>query len=137
MDQYVEELTNFTEEERATHRDYAGFNLMLISMAEEDGTSAPPQGSIVRPPRMALVTNSGGGGVLSARWLSEEETRLGGVSNGIDGSTMHLWTKVKQGQDALASAIQRPHHSEEELCENLFSVLSSVIPFAIRRITTH
>jgi uncharacterized protein with NRDE domain len=126
MEQYVEELTNvdLTEEERATHRDYAGFNLMLISMAEEDGTSVPPRGSIVRPPRMSLVTNSGGGGVLSVRWLSEEETRHSGVSNGIDSSTMQLWTKVKQGQDALASAIQKPHDTEEELCEDLFSVLS-------------
>lgn len=129
MDQYVEELTKefLTEEEQFTHRDYAGFNMMLISVAEEDGTPEAAQESTVRPPRMALVTNSGGGGVLSARWLSEEETRHSGVSNGVDGKNMHLWTKVKQGQDALEAVIRTPHQSEEELCKHLFSILAYVV----------
>ncbi|KIM28439.1 hypothetical protein M408DRAFT_33261, partial [Serendipita vermifera MAFF 305830] len=109
MDQYVEELTKtaVTEEERATHQDYAGFNLMLISVASEDNASEPAKpGGTVRRPRMALVTNYGGGGVLSARWLDEQESALHGISNGVDHKTMHLWTKVKEGQDSLEASIK-------------------------------
>ncbi|PVF97677.1 hypothetical protein CPB86DRAFT_785632 [Serendipita vermifera] len=126
MEQHVNALTEIptTEEERIIHRDYAGFNLLLISVAEEDGAPEPTGDGAVRRPRMALVTNSGGGGVLSARWLDEKETALHGVSNGIDGVTMHLWTKVKEGEECLKEAINAPHLVEDELCEHIFSVLS-------------
>lgn len=134
MEGYIKSLTRapLTEEERLTHRDYAGFNLTLISMAEEDGAVDPTDGSSVRPPRMALVTNSGGGGTLTARWLSKEETKCGGMSNGVDGSTMDLWTKVKMGRNALDSVINTPHRTEEELCEDLFAILASVIPLYLQ-----
>jgi len=125
MDQHLEALTMtaLTEEERAEHRDYAGFNLMLISVASEDDAQVK-DGSAVRKPRMALVTNSGGGGVLSARRLDEHETCLQGVSNGVDGKTMDLWTKVKEGENALEAAIKPPYKDEETFIERLFAILS-------------
>jgi uncharacterized protein with NRDE domain len=131
MEQHVNELTDIptTEEERVTHRNYAGFNLVLISVAEKDGAQAPADGSSVRAPHMALVTNSGDGGVLSSRWLNEAETCLHGVSNGIDGVTMQLWTKVKTGEDSLKEAMRTPDLEEDKLCEHLFSVLSYVFFF--------
>jgi uncharacterized protein with NRDE domain len=127
MEQHVENLTGtaITEEERAKILDYAGFNLLLISMASEDNApESTVKNSAVRKPRMVLVTNGGGGGVLDARWLDESETCLHGVSNGVDGKTMHLWTKVQEGEDALNAAIQPPYKSEEEFIEQLFMVLA-------------
>ena len=123
----MENLTKtvITEEEGTNIMDYAGFNLLLISMASEDNAPEPTvKNSAVRRPRMALVTNGGGGGVLNARWLDESETSLHGVSNGVDGKTMHLWTKVQEGEDALNSAIQPPYKGEEEFIEQLFIVLA-------------
>jgi hypothetical protein len=131
MEQHVNELTGIptTEEERITYRDYAGFNLLLISVAEEDGAPVGAEDSSMRRPRMALVTNSGGGGELSSRWLDETEIRLGGVSNGIDGVTMHLWTKIKEGQEGLKESIDTPDLVEDKLCEHLFSGLSYALSF--------
>ena len=134
MQQHVDTLTNtaVTEEERAAHQDYAGFNLMLISVASEDDAPEPSKpGSAVRRPRMALVTNYGGGGTLGTRWLEENETSLHGISNGVDSKTMHLWIKVKEGQDALEKAIKSPYKNEEEFIEQLFAVLRYVFCYII------
>jgi uncharacterized protein with NRDE domain len=137
MEQYIEELINLedmTEQERLTHRNYAGFNLLLISLAAEDEESpskaAPEPTTIsgIRRPRMALVTNSGGGGPLTARWLTGQEVDLSGVSNGIDQSTMHLWIKITRGQEDLGELVakdgQRDRNEREaELLEDLFRIL--------------
>lgn len=114
-----------TEEERAAHMDYSGFNLLLISVASEDGApESTVKNSVVRKPRMALVTNGGGGGMPYARWFEENETCLHGISNGVDRKTMHLWTKVQEGQDALAAAVQTAHKDEEAFIEQLFALLA-------------
>lgn len=148
MNEYIDDLIgleSLTEEERLTHRNYAGFNLLLISLAAEDAeapstsrsrpsekngeepvsptTKGSPERGMLRRPRIALVTNSGGGGPLSARWLTDEEVNLNGVSNGIDRSTMHLWSKVKQGQEALGNVVAGKYSGEEELIEELFRIL--------------
>jgi uncharacterized protein with NRDE domain len=127
MEQYVEKLTRSvtTEEEQMETMDYGGFNLLLISVAsEDDAPEATVKNSAVRRPRMVLVTNGGGGGVLNARWLDESETCLHGISNGVDGKTMHLWTKVQEGEDALNEAIKPPYKGEEDFIEQLFTLLA-------------
>lgn len=142
MKEYIEELINLegmSQEDILTHRNYAGFNLLLASLAAEDAEDADPtnpssissnstSGLTVgtRRPRMALVTNSGGGGPLTARWLTDEEVGLNGVSNGIDHITMHLWVKVARGQETLGELVADSKdvpEKEEELIEELFRIL--------------
>jgi len=98
-------------------KDYAGFNLWLGSLRPLDGAKD------LNEPKMALVTNHGGGGKLAFRWLSQDEVEFDGLSNGIDGQTMHLWTKIDWGKDVFRAAIDKQHPSEESLMEDLFTVL--------------
>lgn len=111
----VMEMPELGDEEEVEY-DYAGFNLLLVSMAQEDAKPrSVPQNAgehedEILPeivPRMALMTNSGEGGRLTARWLEGDEARLGGVSNGVDGSTMEMWTKIELGKRALSDLIRR------------------------------
>ncbi|KAG8772273.1 hypothetical protein FRC19_011228 [Serendipita sp. 401] len=137
MQEHVEALTEVpnTEEERLEHRDYSGFNMLLISLAEEDDPAhSGIKGAILNYPKMTLVTNSGGGGPVTARWLDQEEIDIGGLSNGVDGKTMHLWTKVEQGKSALNQILEEPLESEEQLMEKLFSILAirSNVPVSTR-----
>lgn len=98
-------------------KDYAGFNLWLGSLHPRDGAKN------LNEPKMALVTNHGGGGKLAFRWLSEEEAVFSGLSNGIDGQTMHLWTKIDWGKDLFRETLAKQHPSEEALMEDLFKIL--------------
>ncbi|CCL99742.1 uncharacterized protein FIBRA_01764 [Fibroporia radiculosa] len=104
----------------AQNAKYAGFNLLLLSPVM--------QGQSNRALRMdaALVTNSGGGGVITTRDLSSEERRCGGMSNGIDRQGASEWPKVKHGTHALQEIINTiPGNSDEpELVERLFDMLT-------------
>lgn len=98
-------------------KDYAGFNLWLGSLDPRDGAKS------LEEPKMALVTNHGGGGKLAFRWLPEDEVVFSGLSNGIDGQTMHLWTKIDWGKDLFRQTLAKQHSSEEALMEDLFKIL--------------
>ena len=99
-------------------KDYSGFNLLLGSLHPRDGVE-----NNLSEPKMAIVTNHGGGGKLAFRWLSQDEVEINGLSNGIDGQTMHLWTKIDWGKDVFRAVISKQHPSEEALTEDLFKVL--------------
>ena len=103
--------------ESAPWKDYAGFNLLLGSLDPHDGAKS------LEEPKMALVTNHGGGGKLAFRWLPEDEVVFSGLSNGIDGQTMHLWTKIDWGKDLFRETLAKQHSSEEALIEDLFKIL--------------
>lgn len=102
--------------------DYAGFNLLVLSPTRE--SDAVQRISYDG----ALITNSGGGGVISARSLHHEEKRLGGVSNGVDGIDADDWPKVKKGYASLDKALSEDEASTgvspEKLAEKLFDVLT-------------
>lgn len=103
----------------------------------------------------AIVTNSGGGGRITARLLSDEEKTCGGVSNGIgrqvqgggDGADAVLqgaaeWPKVEHGRAALREILYdsegtnankagdesqgTTEERESELVERLFDLLTCV-----------
>jgi len=103
--------------ENGPWKDYAGFNLWLASLRPRDGAKNGNE------PNMALVTNHGGGGKLAFRWLNQDEVEVNGLSNGIDGQTMHLWTKIDWGKELFHEAIAKQPPSEEALMEDLFKVL--------------
>jgi hypothetical protein len=98
-------------------KDYAGFNLWLCSLRPRDGAED------LNKPMMALVTNHGGGGKLAVRWLPQDEVEFSGLSNGIDGQTMHLWTKIAWGRRLFSQVIAKQQPSEEALMEDLFTLL--------------
>ncbi|KAF8626003.1 hypothetical protein AX17_006726 [Amanita inopinata Kibby_2008] len=97
---------------------FAGFNLMLFApLMKPDGTLYYDG---------LLVTNHGGGGVLTARPLSVSERYRGGISNGIDGAGATDWPKVKratQDFDAILHGLS-PGDSETELVDRLMKVLA-------------
>ncbi|CAG7853051.1 SubName: Full=Uncharacterized protein {ECO:0000313/EMBL:CCA74589.1} [Serendipita indica DSM 11827] len=105
MQEYIDRLLTIGSQEGAeSERDYAGFNLVLISFSTYDS----PDTNLDRKPQIALVTNSGASGVLSARWMSQDDICLGGMSNGIDGKTMQYWTKIEEGkQSCVVSSISQ------------------------------
>ncbi|OBZ68641.1 Transport and Golgi organization 2 [Grifola frondosa] len=103
---------------------YAGFNMLLLT---------PPPctadvGERERPLSLdaAFVTNSGGGGTITARMLSDEERRCGGMSNGVDHHGASEWPKVKHGIQALNEVLNSlPQDiSDSDLAERLFTLLT-------------
>jgi hypothetical protein len=98
-------------------KDYGGFNLWLGSLHPRDGAKD------LNEPKVAVVTNHGGGGRLAFRWLPQDEVEFNGLSNGIDGQTMHLWTKINWGKDLFREVIAKQHPSEGALMEDLFKIL--------------
>lgn len=102
---------------------FAGFNLLLLAPRPEhteDGCRVQFDS--------ALVTNSGGGGRVTARGLSEAERRCGGLSNGIDSAGADEWPKVKKGKQALQALLETAADgmSETQLVERLFELLTWV-----------
>ncbi|KZT65847.1 DUF833-domain-containing protein [Daedalea quercina L-15889] len=100
---------------------FAGFNLLLLAPRlehTEDGRELHFDS--------AFVTNSGGGGRITARGLSQAEWRCGGLSNGIDCAGAGEWPKVKKGKQALQEVLETTVEgmSESELVERLFEVLT-------------
>ncbi len=76
----------------------------------------------------ALATNSGGGGLITARMLSKEERECGGISNGVDHHGASEWPKVKHGIQTLAAVLNSlpQDATEAEIVERLFALLTCV-----------
>ncbi|RPD62580.1 DUF833-domain-containing protein [Lentinus tigrinus ALCF2SS1-6] len=114
------EIDEFQEENR--DRAYAGFNLLVLSPSVSTGDLGP------RPLSLdgAFLTNSGGGGTIIARMLSDEERRCGGMSNGVDHHGANEWPKVQHGMQALRSLLDTlpQHTAEAEIVERLFELLT-------------
>ncbi|KAH8091054.1 DUF833-domain-containing protein [Cristinia sonorae] len=104
---------------------YAGFNLLLLSPTNKTSEDALSFDAM-------YVTNSGGGGKITARPLSASERDCGGLSNGIDGRGASEWPKVKLGTSAFKEIVAtiRADTPEEELTETLFELLAWVYSFA-------
>ncbi|PCH39817.1 DUF833-domain-containing protein [Wolfiporia cocos MD-104 SS10] len=100
---------------------FAGFNLLLLSVRP-----AETEGEQTLTLDAAFVTNSGGGGPITARELSDEERRCGGMSNGIDRQGASEWPKVKHGTRAMQEVLDSvPEDVDEgELAERLFNLLA-------------
>ena len=102
---------------------FAGFNLLLLAprLEHTEGADRVHFDS-------AFVTNSGGGGRITARILSEAERRCGGLSNGIDSAGANEWSKVEKGKQALQDVLETAAEgmSESELAERLFELLTWV-----------
>ncbi|KAI5896975.1 uncharacterized protein SCHCODRAFT_02616353 [Schizophyllum commune H4-8] len=100
---------------------YAGFNLLLFapSGASETHGSLSFDG--------ALVTNSGGGGPITARPLSSEERCAMGCSNGVDGHGANDWPKVRIGVTEFRKILRdfgdAATVEEGALTESLFTLL--------------
>ncbi|KLO06270.1 hypothetical protein SCHPADRAFT_910444 [Schizopora paradoxa] len=145
VNEYVRALT-----QHEPPADYAGFNLVLFSPspAPTSEPSAPVSSSSAPPPgrsspaqainlsyTASMVTNSGGGGVISARPLLGAERCVGGMSNGIDAHEGARWPKVVKGVDVMKETLftnntsntttsSEENFSEDELIESLFSLLA-------------
>jgi len=101
---------------------FAGFNLLLcapIHSADADNTTRLSF-------EAAFVTNSGGGGKITARHLSDDERRCGGLSNGVDRQGASEWPKVKVGTAKLQQVLDSltEHTTEPEIVERLFEILT-------------
>ncbi|KAH8113482.1 NRDE protein-domain-containing protein [Phellopilus nigrolimitatus] len=98
---------------------YAGFNLLLLSPSREANDVCLTYDG-------CLVTNSGGGGSITARRFRPEERRVGGVSNGIDGANEIAWPKVTKGEACLKELLyeQQSALSERELIDGLLDMLT-------------
>ncbi|KAI0754784.1 DUF833-domain-containing protein [Daedaleopsis nitida] len=114
------EIDEFLGENR--DRAYAGFNLLLLSPSPSVGEHGPQGLSF----EGAFLTNSGGGGTITARMLSDEERRCGGMSNGVDHHGASEWPKVQHGTQALRTLLHSlpPHATETEVAEQLFALLT-------------
>ncbi|KAH9841689.1 DUF833-domain-containing protein [Rhodofomes roseus] len=100
---------------------FAGFNLLLLAPRREH-----TEGGRKLCFDSAFVTNSGGGGRVTARGLSDAERRCGGLSNGIDCAGANEWPKVKKGTRALQDVLETATEgiSESKLVERLFELLT-------------
>ncbi|KAI1785538.1 NRDE protein-domain-containing protein [Ganoderma leucocontextum] len=104
------------------HRDavYAGFNLLVLSP-----DPGPPRGSGLSFDG-AFLTNSGGGGTITGRILSDHDRPIGAMSNGIDGRDADEWPKVQHGREALRELLRGlPRDaSEAQIADRLFALLT-------------
>ncbi len=109
----------------AKNANYAGFNLLLFAPVPSVETG---NGSESIRFDSFLVTNHGGGGVVTSRPLESSERRCGCLSNGIDGQGADLWPKVQKARLDFDVALQSvtQETTEDELAERLFKVLSWV-----------
>ncbi|EJU03309.1 DUF833-domain-containing protein [Dacryopinax primogenitus] len=90
LDDYVRHLTTPPSDS------YAGFNLLL---------AAPSKGGIDNF-EVTRLTNSGGGGPITARSLRDNERAHGGMSNGVDGAAEGEWRKVIEGSEKLQKILE-------------------------------
>ncbi|KAH9949783.1 DUF833-domain-containing protein [Amylocystis lapponica] len=106
----------------ALNTKFAGFNLLLLS----PNYSTDDHGVRRLSFDAMFVTNSGGGGTISARALSGEEKHCGGISNGIDRHGGSEWPKVRHGTRAFGDILEcmTEDLGESELAERLFELLS-------------
>jgi uncharacterized protein with NRDE domain len=114
---------------------FAGFNLLLLAPTIQSTNSLRFDAS--------LVTNGGGGGIISSRSLSMEERSSGGFSNGVDGKGGAEWPKVQHGLQDFKTVLQTlsPDVEETELTDRLFQLLtwvfSAVVIDAVRDFLTY
>ena len=115
------EIDEFLEENR--DRAYAGFNLLILSPSPSTIGDLGTHGLAYDG---AFLTNHGGGGAISARMLSDEERRCGGMSNGVDHKGANEWPKVKHGTQTLRNLLQSlPRDATEaEIVDKLFALLT-------------
>ncbi|KAI0657260.1 DUF833-domain-containing protein [Cubamyces menziesii] len=115
------EIDEFLLENRG--RAYAGFNLLLLSPSIP-AIGSPGSGTLSLDG--AFATNSGGGGPITARMLTKDERRRGGMSNGVDHHGASEWPKVKHGIQTLDEVLNSlpQDATEAEIVERLFTLLT-------------
>lgn len=114
------EIDTFLADSR--DRSYAGFNMLLLTPswgAAEDSLTMDG----------AMLTNSGGGGAITARPLTDAERRCGGLSNGLTHPDADEWPKVQHGRQLFEHAVldtdALPRDATEaEIVERLFALLT-------------
>ena len=95
---------------------YGGFNLLFL----EPSFKRTGDSFILIP---QFATNSGTGGKVTARDLTDDEIECGGFSHGLDGAP--VFPKVEHGVNAL-KAILSESPDEQQLINKLFELLLSV-----------
>ena len=115
------EIDEFLEENR--DRAYAGFNMLILSPSPLSWSDHKPNTITFDG---AFITNSGGGGQITARMLSDAERRCGGMSNGVDHLGANEWPKVQHGIQALRDVLNAlpQNATEAEIVEQLFALLT-------------
>ncbi|KAG8737223.1 hypothetical protein FRC10_008455 [Ceratobasidium sp. 414] len=108
-------------------RRYAGFNLLVLSPSPRPDGTFEYQG--------AMVTNSGGGGDIVVRPLTQGESSCGGVSNADDSAQppqeveeTNDWLKVSQGKSLFREIVGRNDWKEDELIDGLCDMMSTQNP---------
>ncbi|KAI0632287.1 NRDE protein-domain-containing protein [Trametes polyzona] len=114
------EIDEFLLENR--DRAYAGFNLLLLTPAPTRGDSGPRSLSLSFDG--ARATNSGGGGPITARMLTQEERECGGMSNGVDHHGASEWPKVQHGIQTMKTVLNSLPQDAAEIVERLFALLT-------------
>ncbi|KAG8950827.1 hypothetical protein FRC04_007059 [Tulasnella sp. 424] len=108
-------------------KSYAGFNLLLLEPKWASGRPKAPSALLSYTGEYA--TNSGGGGIITARSLHEDEvTFVGGITNGIESLDGKEWPKLVEGTTKLREALAEldKDASAEQIVERLSEILRSV-----------
>lgn len=108
-------------------KSYAGFNLLLLE--PKWASSRPKAPSALLSYKGEYATNSGGGGIITARSLHEDEvTFVGGITNGIESLDGKEWPKLVEGTTKLREALAEldKDASAEQIVERLSEILRSV-----------
>ncbi|CAE6501943.1 unnamed protein product [Rhizoctonia solani] len=105
-------------------RSYAGFNLLLVSPTTDSIGQFDYHG--------VMVTNSRGGGEITARPLSERECLACGLSNSNDSacesSEKNEWPRVSEGKKLFEKVVAREDLDENGLIDALCQVMSGENP---------
>ncbi|QRV92791.1 Ser/Thr-rich protein T10 in DGCR region [Ceratobasidium sp. AG-Ba] len=106
-------------------RVYAGFNLLALSPKSRGDGTIEYEGSI--------ITNSGGGGKIAARPLTEDESSCCGLSNSNDCAEPRVdenpdWPKLSEGKSLFKEIVGSENWKEDELLETLFDMMSTQNP---------
>ena len=109
FDEYVSSLTH--ADPSSVH--HPGFNLLIAELKAEGEELTS-----------TFLTNHGSGGEIKSRSLRDDERACGGISNGVDGQTMHEWTRISDGL-ALLEPLMHEYgcDREDDLVEKLMELL--------------
>ncbi|KAG9078051.1 hypothetical protein FRC06_008557 [Ceratobasidium sp. 370] len=120
-------LSRYLASVSTEQRRYAGFNLLVLSPSSRSDGTVEYQG--------AMVTNSGGGGDIIARPLTQVESFCGGVSNADDSARppqevgeTNDWPKVLQGKSLFREIVGRNDWKEDGLVDRLCEMMSTQNP---------
>ncbi|KAG8903512.1 hypothetical protein FRC01_009175 [Tulasnella sp. 417] len=125
-----ESLDAFTFNLTSQHhwKSYAGFNLLLL-----EPKWTPPRAKEASSALLSYsgeyATNSGGGGIITARPLHDDEVAfVGGITNGIESLDGTEWPKLVEGTEKLREALAEldKDASTEQIIERLSDILRSV-----------